>query len=350
MLAYYPQIVLYVFRSRFATGSQIQRRFPQHLASERTAHRRVAHLVDLGYLTIATVRSTAPYFPNVYLATGKGVSWIKQLATERGLAFTVSTTEERRERGRALDSLLHELLLTEFELAVSLTVGEKGDLGLPMTERRYFRRDKRLTYAQNARTRHVIPDAGFLLAVHPRQGSGGASHQSQPALLLHAVEMDNATMSLPRVADKLRSYEEWSRSDLGRDYLATLYRRHGAADPRANFRLLIVCHDKAKLHRDGDERRLLDVFTQALELPASMQERIWLTTVARLREHQASAAPLAGPLWVRVRDARSWLHEYRTYLASLSRGTGQKRYHRQREFVLRKIEQLPLHGLFPAGT
>lgn len=191
VLSYYPQVVLYVFRSRFATAYQIARRFPQQLASERTAHRRLAHLVELGHLAIASVRSTAPYFPNVYLATGKGVRWIQQLAAERGLTFTVSPAEERKERGRALDSVLHELLLTELELAVHQSVGNRADLSLPMTERRYFRRTRRLTYAHQGGTQHLIPDAGL------RSPLGRRPHvlDSLPEVLVHAGDHRRIAMS-----------------------------------------------------------------------------------------------------------------------------------------------------------
>jgi hypothetical protein len=273
------------------------------------------------------------------------VRWIQQLAAERGLTFTVSPAEERKERGRALDSVLHELLLTEFELAVHQSVGKRADLSLPMTERRYFRRSKRLTFPHQGRTQYLMPDAGFLLGIATGEGSASASQQ---ALLLHAVEMDNATMSLPRVLDKLRAYDLWSRSDTGQQYLLDLYRQQGAAQPQPNFRLLIVCHDKSGTHRGGDERRLLDVFVQALELPTKMQERCWLTTVERIRAQRDAVSPLDATIWLRVRDARSWLHEYRAFVATLSKGRGEKPYHRQREFVGRRTDQLPLHSIFPA--
>lgn len=345
---YYPQIVLYVFRSRFATGYQIARRFPEHLPSERTMHRRLAHMVELGVLETANVRSTAPYFPHVYLATAKGIRWVKRIADQQGLTFTVSAAEEKRERGRALDSILHELLLTELDLAAHQTVRSRGDLSLPMTERRYYRQDRRLTFTYQGVKRHLIPDAGFLLGVK-RQGSaaGGTSPNADFATLFHAVEMDNATMSLPRFLDKLRHYELWSLSEQGQQYLVDLYRQHGASNPRASFRLLIVCHDKAKLHSGGDQRRQLDLFIQCLELSSEMRDRIWMTTVDHLRRHQSDDPPLAAPLWLRVRDARRWMQEYRTYVASLPRSDGQKAFHAHRQFWTDRLAQLPLHPLFP---
>jgi hypothetical protein len=154
-------------------------------------------------------------------------------------------------------------------------------------------------------------------------------------------------MSLPRILDKLRHYDLWSRSDAGKKYLTDLHRQHGAQHPRPNFRLLIVCHDKAGLHRDGDERRLLDMLTQALELPTKMQERVWLTTVERLRANQALPSPLDTPLFIRARDARPFLFEYRSHLAASPKRRGQKRYHHQRRFWAERIPDFPLHSLFP---
>ncbi len=256
----------------------------------------------------------------------------------------VSPAEERKERGRALDSVLHELLLTELELSLHLSVQGREDLGLPLTERRYYRRDRRLSFPHAGTRRHLMPDAGFLLSV--REGSERTSQNVAPALLWHAVEMDNATMSLPRFASKLEDYDLWSRTDDGREYLANLYRRYGAAKPRPNFRLLIVCHDKSGVHKGGDERRLLDLFALALELPAAMRDRIWLTTVERLKARQTDDPPLSAALWFRARDAREWLSEYRGHVATVPRGRGRKRYHNQRAFVAERLDSLPLHALF----
>jgi hypothetical protein len=119
---------------------------------------------------------------------------------------------------------------------------------------------------------------------------------------------------------------------------------------RPHHRLLIICHDKAGLRRGDDERRLVDVFLQALELSTRTQARIWLTTVQRLRERQHDPSPLAAPLWLRVRDFRPLLHDYRRYVASLNTGRGHKPMHRKRQFVAEHVASLSPHPLLPTST
>ena len=202
-----------------------------------------------------------------------------------------------------------------------------------------------MTFRHQGRLQSVIPDAGFLLAVGGQ--ANGEESSASPALLMHFCEMDNGTMSLPRLLLKLQYYDLWAHSDVGRQYLVNLYRQYGASRPRANFRLVIVCHDKAGLHRGGDERRLLDVFTLSLDLPSQMRERVWLTTVERLRAHQHEKAPLSAPTWFRVRNAQLWLGKYKAYSATLSRGGREKRSHHQRTFVGDLLPAQPAHPLFP---
>ena len=359
ILPYYARLVLWVYRVRFATTAQIRQAFERELGSERTAQRRLAHLAELNYLATAPVRSTSPNFPNVYFATEKGLRWIRELADERGASFEVSPAEERKQRGRALDSVLHELLLTEFQLALDRSVRHRDDLRLLMSERRYFRAANRLRFTYEGRTKSVIPDAGFVLAGAPvGKITDGASQNACFAPLFHAVEMDNGTMSLPRLLTKLRNYERWGRSDEGREYLTQLLQEVGSDSrestagksgrlTRPNFRLLIICHDKSGVHAGGDERRLLDVWTQSVALSARMRERIWLTTVERLRAHQALPHPLDSPLWLRVRDARPLLFEYRSLLESLPTGRGHKPYRHQRELWAERLGAFPYHALLP---
>src|SRR2546423_19566 len=99
--------------------------------------------------------STVP--PTVRQATTPrlGTAW-----AERGVVWHVSTQEENRERGRAVLTLMHELMLTELELSVQLTVDARPDLTILTTERRYFRAENRLRYASAEGSQEVEPDAG----------------------------------------------------------------------------------------------------------------------------------------------------------------------------------------------
>jgi hypothetical protein len=163
--------------------------------------------------------------------------------------------------------------------------------------------------------------------------------------LLCLVELDNGSMSVARLLAKYQLYAAWADSPEGQAYLIQVYTRLRAQHPQPNFRLLVVAHDA--LHAGRDARRLEDLYTEALELPGPMRDRIWLTTVASLREHQGDQPPLAAPLWLRARDARDFLADYRAYVAALPRDPGQKRYARQRKYVAAQLARSPLHPLFP---
>jgi Replication-relaxation len=187
-LRHYAAVVEYVYQSRLAVRSQIQRRFPAWIGSERTAQYQLARLVELGYLSLASVRSTSPNFPYVYLATGKGIRLVREAWAEHGVDWLVSAPEEAKAQGRAEVTVLHELMLTELELAIRLTVAARPDLQILTTERRYFRAENQLRFSYQTGQSQVQPDAGFVLAV--------ARPGADRALLLCLVEMDNGSMSV----------------------------------------------------------------------------------------------------------------------------------------------------------
>ena len=296
LLAHYPAVVEFIYSSRFATGFHVRRRFSQYMASERTAQYQLASLVQLGYLDTAPVRSTSPNFPYVYFATGRGVRLIGESYARLGHRWSQPATETNRSKGVALTSIMHELLVTEFDLAVWQTLSQRTDLQRLFVERRYFQRDKRLQYSHDGGWQPVIPDSGFLLQMLSQtSGRLGAS------LLLHLVELDNGTMPLRRIRQKLEHYDAWARSDEGCEYLRTLYRQYDHRPKRLNFRLLIIAH--ASHSPGGDDRRLADLLTEAARLPRTMRDRIWLTTATNLRAHQADTSCLSSPLWYRAKNA-----------------------------------------------
>lgn len=329
--AFDPALVEWVYRSRFCLTSQLQRRFTEQLPTQRTAQRHVSRLIQGGFLAEAPVRSTGPNFPMVVFATARGVRLIRDAYAGLGREWDAPLTEERKARGLALDSVLHELLLSEFGLAVERTIAARTDLRLLETERRYFRRDRRLTYHRSGEQRHLEPDAGILASIRTERG--------RSLLPLCAVELENGTHTLARLRRKLRAYADWYHDD-GPAWLADIYGRHGAPGHRASFRLLLIAHDR--YGTVSDDRRLWDLLVLALQMPRSLRDSIWLTTVAQLREHQHAMAPLDSPLWYRARDARHWLTALRRIEDS-----GSGRHARQRALVREQLPELPLHPLFP---
>jgi len=330
ILPHYPHVILYVYMSRYATVDHIQRRFSGTIKSLRTAQYQLARLIDLGFLKTVEVTSTSPNFPHVYVATGRGVSHVRK-------RFKVELTEAREE-ATSLASITHELFLTAFELACWQTVKTRPDLSLKMTERRYFHQQRRLKYPVSGRSQHLIPDAGFLLSVERGQG---------PLSLLHFfAELDNGTELPSVVLTKFRKYVAWTESEHGRNYLLDLYRRHGAAKPKPNYRLLVIARRRGQTGQD--DRRVADLFTQALELPEAMRNRIWFASVDDLMSHEHDQAPLASDLWIRVADTNTWLNDYRAYVATLPTGKGYKSSQNKRDYVAEKLPAMPRHPMFPS--
>lgn len=292
MLPHYPAVVEFVYQNRYVTAVQVQRRFATWLRSPRTAQYQLASLVQAGYLGTAPVRAVGPNFPFVFRATQQGINLVRDAYARLGIDWTGTKTEEGRQSGAGNESVLHELLLSEVVISLETTIQSRPDLASLFIERRYFRSDRVLSYFDRGRTRRVVPDAGFLVRI-----------ADGPAILSF-LEFDNGTMAPARIAEKYRHYDRWAQSDAGQRYLADLFRRYSATAQRPNFRLVVIPH--ANKPAATDDGRLLNTLQAALDLPASMRDRIWLTTVEALRRHQDDAAPWQAPVWLRVRDARTW--------------------------------------------
>lgn len=335
LLPHQPALVEYIYLSRFATASQVQRRFSTLLRSARTTQWQLANLVKLGLLATAPVRSTSPNFPYVYFATGKGVKLINDTYARHGLSKRHPPGEGQNSRGVALESILHEVLLTELELAIRNTIELRHDLALLTTERRYFRSDLQLKFSAQGKQHRVIPDGGFLI----RRGESveGSSRNARFTTQLNFIELDNGTMSPGRLLQKLEQYATWNQSDTGERYLQNAFQKFRSAIPQARFRLLLVVHDK--IHPDGDERRLAALFEQVLKLAPSMRDRVWLATADDLKRYQHHSPPLSASIWYRGRDAKHWIPQ-------LPRGD-RRQVKALRQFVIDHLPSLPRHPLFP---
>jgi hypothetical protein len=182
----------------------------------------------------------------------------------------------------------------------------------------------------------VIPDAGFV--VRAGKPDEGTSQNASFATMLNFVELDNGTMPPSRVLQKLEQYAAWSASEAGERYLQHAYAVHGATMPNSGFRLLIVVHDKLKPH--GDQRRLVALFEQVLELPAAMRDRVWLATAADLKAYQHHPTPLSAEIWVRGRDAKGWI-------ATRENNSEQEANTSRRQLVAAQLDVLLRHPLFP---
>jgi len=326
---HFPDLVAYVYLSRYVTKHHVFSRFPQHFNSDRTCERHLKQLVDLHYLTV--LRPTPePTFPDVYTTTGQGRSLIKR-------HFDWSIPPNIRDEVQTLTNVLHELYLTDFELYLHQALRNRDDLQVKgKTERRYNLKDRQLTFAHEGTTGTLRPDAGFIL---------GQQTGSDLKLLLHFVELDMGTMNLPTLRHKFQTYDTWSHSPDGTKYLTELYRQRGKSDPQPTFRLLVLVRDS---QGGNDFSRLVNLYLMALTLPPSTRNKLWLVTMRDLQQAtEQTSLPLTQPIWYRGRAAVPWIDDFRTFAANLKRGPGQKPQTHQKSYVEFKLKQLDKVCLLP---
>ena len=240
-----------------------------------------------------------------------------------------------------LPSIMHELYLTGFELELWQAVNTRDDLTIKgRPERRYFLKENKLTFAEQGVSHDLIPDAGFLLAQQ--------RDDDQPRLLQHFVEVDRGTESLTTVRKKFETYDAWWHSDEGRRYLIDLYKAHGRPEPQANMRLLVVIR-AGKQNQDGrDHGRLLSLYMQSLELPADTRNLLWFTTIDEIKAvEQGDRQPLANAIWWRGQQAHRWIDDYRSFVAALKQGRGQKPHRHKRNYDAEQLRAMPKVAFLP---
>jgi hypothetical protein len=181
-----------------------------------------------------------------------------------------------------------------------------------------------------------VPDFGFMTATtHP---------DKPPAVSLTWLEVDLASESNPVVLDKLWRYHVYSRSGRGRDRIQTLYRQFGINFRHHSFRLAVVVHNP--LRENADDQRLAQFTAQALQLPFSTRNRIWITTAAALATNVNDALPLGAPVWIKLYDLRTHTADFRRFAATVD-GTSRAEV-RKRQYVERLLGGIHRHELLAA--
>lgn len=275
-------ILAFIYRNRFAVGSQIQRRFQRALPSDRTARRHLVELEATGCLGVADTRSTSPLFPKVYFVTGRGVRTIEEALRERGKPGRCCRGDRRRPEAYSPDHVLHEILTTEFLLNVWQATQQRDDLELLVVQRRALERHPAFLVDDNQRSR-LKPDAMFL-------------YRERGGLMCCFLELDNGTMSLRQMRSKFAQYDAWARSSLGQGFLLSLYRAHDAVHARPAFRVLVVTRSRLA---GGDSRRLDALRRAGRHLSVETQSRLWLTTVPELQLAEGEAGAMEAAIWRR---------------------------------------------------
>ena len=245
----------------------------------------VLRLVRFGPIAAAPARGVSPVFPKVYYVTGRGVRKLRESLAAQGKPWRTARVDRGGrsiQEGHAAEHIIHEILITEFLLALWQTVHGRADLELLTIQRRSLAKHPAHRVAINGRNTRLIPNAMFLF----RRTGGG--------MVCCLVELDNGTMNKKKIRAKYAGYLAWSQSAAGKQYLIDLYRRHGAAEPRPTFRLLVIA--RSRTGKD-DQQRMLELCRPLAKLSAAMQDRFWFTTVAALRSCQDDLLPLDVAIW-----------------------------------------------------
>jgi hypothetical protein len=278
---HFTPILSFVYRNRFVVCSQVQRRFSAFLRSDRTARRHLAEMESLGFLATVRTRSTSPLFPKVYFVAARGLGKLKRALARTNKPGDITRAERAVKRGYSADHVIHELLTTEFLLALWQTTEGHPEAELLTVQRRSLERHPAFRIVVVGRPTRLKPDAMFLV----RQPGG---------MICCFLETDTGSMSSKQLETKFRGYAVWAESQEGGGYLMERYRQFGAADPKPAFRILVVTGDGSEL-RTGN--RLAQVVKAAQGMSSSMRNRLWLTSMASLRKHQFEKRPLTRPIW-----------------------------------------------------
>jgi hypothetical protein len=281
---HWPRILAFVYRNRFAVASQIQRRFADVFKSARTTRRHLDELELLGYLGVAPARGTSPLFPKIYYVTGRGVRYLRGCLEKQGKSWEATRVDRRGRHARegyGAEKLLHEIMTTEFLLTVWQQEQKNPDLKILTMQRRSLVKHSAFRFTMNGRYAQLIPDAMFLT-------------QHLAGMVCYFVEMDTGTMNRKQLMAKFNRYVTWANSIAGQQYLLDLYRRHGAQEPRAVFRLLVIVKDRS----NTDDRRRLKQFASVVKkLPESLKKRLWLTSVSKIQAQGEVLEILTPALW-----------------------------------------------------
>lgn len=279
---HYAAILAFIYRNRFVTSNQVQRRFGQFLKSDRTTRRHLAELQTLGFLETQPINSISPLLPKIFVVMAKGRRHLKAEFAKQGKSWEEAAYDRRRSTGQSFVHIWHEIAITEFLLSVWEATQAQPDWKLPILERRSLIKHPAFEISRSG-YRRVVPD-GLFLILHPK------------GRIISLLEIDTGTESQRQLEKKLESYRRWAESPIGQDYLRNLYRQAGAENPKPSFRLLFVVAPKVI---GSEEARLTMLHQVVEEQPPSLQARIWSTSTAQLRTTQTSRL-LNAPIWYRA--------------------------------------------------
>ena len=191
--SHYAAILAFIYRNRFATAVQVQRRFVDFLKSDRTARRHLAEMQEsLGYLDL--VPTPSPLWPKVYSVSCHGMRKLAHAFKRKQPSWTPPVNDRQR-TGFSIHHVYHELACTEFLLQVDESANAMGVEVLEMQRRSLAKPD---AFCLSASTgSRLVPDGMFLV-------------RSNQGMICSFLEIDTGSMSLEHVSGKLQRYSTWA--------------------------------------------------------------------------------------------------------------------------------------------
>lgn len=282
---HFQAILAYIHRNRFAVTSQIQRRFPKYLTSERTARRHLAEMETLELVDVVETNHVSPLWPKDFFVTGKGRARLRKALREQGQEWSESLQDRRRSDGTSANHVLHELFISEFLLMAWETAQRQDGLQILTIQRRSLTKHDAFKLVVAGRHTRLQPDGMFLY------------READRGMMCCFIEVDMGSMSLRQMEIKFQRYQHWAEYSEGTSYLKGLYERHGATTPAAHFRLLVVAGSRSRHAQDQRHNQLV---TLASKCRPSIRDRIWLSTVEQVHE-AAKRRMLSESIWTRPR-------------------------------------------------
>ncbi len=286
-------IVAFIYRSRFATASQVQRRFTDFLKSDRTTRRHLAEMHEsLGYLDL--VPTPSPLWPKVYSVSRRGMRKLAR-AFQKKQPTWKPPVNDRKRVGFSIHHVYHELACTEFLLQIHESAKAVG-AELLETQRRSLVKNDAFCLPEGSRNR-LVPDGMFLL-------------RTTRGMICSFLELDTGTMSLNAVDEKVRRYSTWAATERGRAFVTEAYRKHGATNPQAKLRLTIICGGN---DQSEGQRRLYALQQIAGKLPTTIRSTVWIATTTTIRD---ATNILTGDVWYRLEQNGQSTKKLRPFFVS----------------------------------
>ena len=266
---HYLPVLTFVYRNRFAIAEQIRRRFSHILKSGRTTRRHLVEMESLGWVDVVPTRGTSPLWPKTYYCTARGARKLRESLAAKGKPGHIIRVDRRRREGYSVDHVLHEVLTTEFMLMVWESMRASDDLELLRIERRSIPSQPAFKVALRSKMTRLEPDALFLY----RERNCG--------MMCCFVEIDTGSMTRQQLKAKFYRYEKWSQAECGRQFLLDLYRRNGAQEPKAAFRILTIA---ARTPMSKPSNRVESILEAARGFP-TIARRLWVASTDTLTMH-----------------------------------------------------------------